>query len=43
MGDRLEHVQAADPPAFTWYVETYGPEVNLFVDHSQMAHRHLQT
>jgi phosphosulfolactate synthase (CoM biosynthesis protein A) len=22
---------------FTWYVKTYGPEVNLFVDHSQVV------
>jgi hypothetical protein len=22
---------------FTWYVKTYGPEVNLFVDHSQIV------
>ena len=29
--------EAADPPVFTWYVKTYGPEVNLFVDHSQIV------
>jgi len=29
--------EAADPPVFTWYVKTYGPEVNLFVDHSQVV------
>lgn len=28
--------EAADPPVFQWYVKTYGPEVNLFVDHSQI-------
>ncbi len=28
--------EAADPAVFTWYVKTYGPEVNLFVDHSQV-------
>lgn len=28
--------EAADPPVFTWYVKTYGPQVNLFVDHSQV-------
>ena len=27
--------EAADPPVFEWYVKNYGPEVNLFVDHSQ--------
>ena len=32
--DRLMF-EAADPAVFTWYVKTYGPEVNLFVDHSQ--------
>ncbi len=29
--------EAADPPVFTWYVKTFGPEVNLFVDHSQVV------
>lgn len=29
--------EAADPDVFTWYVKTYGPEVNLFVDHSQIV------
>jgi phosphosulfolactate synthase (CoM biosynthesis protein A) len=29
--------EAADPPVFPWYVKTYGPEVNLFVDHSQIV------
>jgi phosphosulfolactate synthase (CoM biosynthesis protein A) len=35
----LEHVmfEAADPPVFGWYVRNYGPEVNLFVDHSQIV------
>ena len=35
----LEHVmfEAADPEVFTWYVKAYGPEVNLFVDHSQIV------
>lgn len=28
--------EAADPSVFTWYVKTYGPSVNLFVDHSQI-------
>jgi phosphosulfolactate synthase (CoM biosynthesis protein A) len=27
--------ETADPAVFNWYVKTYGPEVNLFVDHSQ--------
>jgi phosphosulfolactate synthase (CoM biosynthesis protein A) len=35
----IEHVmfEAADPDVFAWYVKSYGPEVNLFVDHSQIV------
>ena len=35
----LEQVmfEAADPHVFSWYVQNYGPEVNLFVDHSQIV------
>ncbi len=35
----LERVmfEAADPNVFAWYVQNYGPEVNLFVDHSQIV------
>jgi len=35
----LEHVmfEAADPEVFSWYVKHYGPEVNVFVDHSQIV------
>jgi phosphosulfolactate synthase (CoM biosynthesis protein A) len=35
----LEHLmfEAADPDVFAWYVKNYGPEVNLFVDHSQVV------
>ncbi len=35
----LERVmfEAADPEVFTWYVKNYGPEVNLFVDQSQIV------
>jgi phosphosulfolactate synthase (CoM biosynthesis protein A) len=35
----LEHVmfEAADPAVFDWYVKNYGPDVNLFVDHSQIV------
>lgn len=29
--------EAADPQVFKWYVKNYGPEVNLFVDHSQIV------
>ena len=35
----IEHLmfEAADPEVFTWYVKNYGPNVNLFVDHSQIV------
>jgi len=35
----LERVmfEAADPDVFSWYVQTFGPDVNLFVDHSQIV------
>lgn len=29
--------EAADPAVFAFYVKSYGPEVNLFVDHSQVG------
>lgn len=29
--------EAADPDVFAWYIRNYGPEVNLFVDHSQIV------
>jgi phosphosulfolactate synthase (CoM biosynthesis protein A) len=29
--------EAADPDVFAWYVKNYGPEVNLFIDHSQIV------
>ena len=28
---------AADPEVFAWYIKNYGPDVNLFVDHSQIV------
>jgi phosphosulfolactate synthase (CoM biosynthesis protein A) len=28
--------EAAEPAVFQWYVKNYGPEVNLFIDHSQV-------
>jgi phosphosulfolactate synthase (CoM biosynthesis protein A) len=34
--DRLMF-EASDPTVFTWYVKNYGPEVNLFVDYSQIV------
>nr|WP_233992835.1 phosphosulfolactate synthase [Salinibacter altiplanensis] len=35
----LENImfEAADPHVFPWYMQNYGPEVNLFVDHSQIV------
>ncbi|HUA66372.1 MAG TPA: phosphosulfolactate synthase [Alphaproteobacteria bacterium] len=35
----LEHLmfEAAEPKVFSWYVQNFGPEVNLFVDHSQIV------
>ena len=30
--------EAADPAVFAWYIKNFGPEVNLFVDHSQIVH-----
>jgi phosphosulfolactate synthase (CoM biosynthesis protein A) len=29
--------EAAGPAVFEWYIKNYGPEVNLFVDHSQIV------
>ena len=29
--------EAADPDVFGWYVKHHGPEVNVFVDHSQIV------
>jgi len=37
LGLDLLMFEAADPQVFAWYIKTYGPEVNLFVDHSQIV------
>ena len=29
--------EAAEPEVFAWYIKNYGPEMNLFVDHSQIV------
>ena len=29
--------EAAEPSVFSWYIKNYGPDVNLFVDHSQIV------
>jgi phosphosulfolactate synthase (CoM biosynthesis protein A) len=36
----LENVmfEAADPKVYGWFIQEYGPDVNLFVDHSQALH-----
>ncbi|HLX63187.1 MAG TPA: phosphosulfolactate synthase [Planctomycetota bacterium] len=35
----MEHLmfEAADPDVFGWYIKNFGPDVNLFVDHSQIV------
>ena len=30
--------EAAEPAVFEWYIKNYGPDVNLFIDHSQALH-----
>jgi phosphosulfolactate synthase (CoM biosynthesis protein A) len=37
LGTEKVMFEAADPQVFAWYVKNYGPEVNLFVDHSQIV------
>jgi phosphosulfolactate synthase (CoM biosynthesis protein A) len=29
--------EASDPPVFKWYLKKFGPDVNLFIDHSQIV------
>jgi phosphosulfolactate synthase (CoM biosynthesis protein A) len=29
--------EAAEPAVFEWYIKNYGPDMNLFVDHSQIV------
>ena len=29
--------EASDPPVFKWYLKTFGTDVNLFIDHSQIV------
>jgi phosphosulfolactate synthase (CoM biosynthesis protein A) len=38
LGAEKTMFEAADPEVFEWYVKNYGPEVNLFIDHSQIVH-----
>lgn len=37
LGTEKVMFEAADPDVFSWYVKSYGPDVNLFVDHSQIV------
>jgi phosphosulfolactate synthase (CoM biosynthesis protein A) len=37
LGTKQVMFEAADPAVFSWYIKNYGPEVNLFVDHSQIV------
>jgi phosphosulfolactate synthase (CoM biosynthesis protein A) len=37
LGTEKVMFEAADPDVFAWYVKNFGPEVNLFVDHSQIV------
>jgi phosphosulfolactate synthase (CoM biosynthesis protein A) len=37
LGTEKVMFEAADPEVFIWYIKNYGPDVNLFVDHSQIV------
>ena len=37
LGPERVMFEAADPEVFAWYIKNYGPEVNLFVDHTQIV------
>jgi len=37
LGTEKVMFEAAEPAVFNWYVKNYGPELNLFVDHSQLV------
>src|SRR5262249_36220711 len=37
MGLEKVMFEAADPAVFGWYIKSFGPDVNLFVDHSQIV------
>jgi len=37
LGLEILMFEAADPEVFSWYVQTFGPDVNLFVDHGQIV------
>jgi phosphosulfolactate synthase (CoM biosynthesis protein A) len=37
LGTEKVMFEAADPNVFAWYIKNYGPDVNVFVDHSQIV------
>ena len=37
LGEERVMFEAADPEVFAWHIKNFGPEVNLFVDHSQIV------
>jgi phosphosulfolactate synthase (CoM biosynthesis protein A) len=37
LGTEKTMFEAADPEVFGWYIKNYGPEMNLFIDHSQIV------
>lgn len=37
LGSEKVMFEAADPEVFIWYIKNYGPQLNLFVDHSQIV------
>lgn len=37
LGTEKVMFEAADPDVFAWYIKNYGPDVNVFVDHSQIV------
>jgi len=36
-GFRVWMFEASDPPVFKWYLKSFGRDVNLFIDHSQVV------
>ncbi len=36
-GYKVWMFEASDPPVFKWYLKTFGKDVNLFIDHSQIV------
>lgn len=37
LGIQKTMFEAAEPAVFEWYIKNYGPEIGLFVDHSQIV------